>query len=359
MKSSCSLLKGSKNGFTVLEILVVLSIIGVFVTICAGTIKDTANDAEMIAALGIMNSIRQAVANGFYKDFGCIPEEVQKTGSGAAHTVSYNNNPEYATRFLCLKKDCSDSDIQTLLKKYKSADWTDFNDGDFRPGCCFMFKCLENLVSVDLGTVYTHIEALMTNPVYGTRSWTGPYLEANSQFNATALNQADDTRYPDDFYSDYSTFEGDPVLLPVISTPWSDGLEASALEIEAENPSLAAELRKGRYYQILVYSRNTGTTENGQDTYTSVWIQVPETAVVISRGPDGLPGTDGDAGTVGAETYWKACAAMSDFGPATAQRQCFKRLMITDPNDSEYVDIGDDMILFIFGGGTVRSLLDN
>ncbi len=350
--------RNTPNGFSLLEIMVVLAIIGLFVTISAGALRDTTDDAEVISALSQMDSIRQAVIDGFYKDFGCIPEEVHGKISGVGNNPEYRKNPEYATRFLCLQRDCGDSEfkIKTFIDEYtKDSDskWSGFNDDDFCPGCCFMFNCLENLFSERLGkNLKNYIPLLMTNPVYGFQSWTGPYLEANSQFNATALNQSDDTRYPADFYSDSSTFEDDPVILPVISTPWADGLEASALEIEADDPSYAAQLRKGKYYQILVYSRDAGDD-------SSLWIQVPETAVVISRGPDGMPGSEGDDGTVGAEDYWTECADMNDGDLTAGQRQCFERLMITDPDDPEYVDIGDDMVLFIFGGGTVRSSLDN
>ena len=345
----------SKKGFSLPEILVALTIIGLLVTLSVGAMKNTTDDSQVIVSLNQMNSIREAAAL-FYKDFGCIPEEIH---GNAPLYYTFNMNPEYTTRFLCLSRDCSDSEIIdnfansfTYLNRHKKLDTSLINE-DFRPGCFFMFQSLDKLNSERVGNLdYNTVKYLITDPVYSSRSWTASYLEANSQFDATALNQNDDTHYPYEFYSDAYKFKED-VFLPVISTPWAANLESEAMEAEVDAPDLAAKLRKGKYYQILVYSRNT--RENNKGAY---WIQVPETAVVISRGPDGLPGADGDDETVGAEDYWAECAAMSQSGPTNEQRQCFDRLMITDRDDPDYVNIGDDMVLFIFGGGTVRSPLD-
>ena len=49
---------------------------------------------------------------------------------------------------------------------------------------------------------------------------------------------------------------------------------------------------------------------------------------------------------------------MWQFGLTDAQRACFERLKISDPNDPGYVDIGDDLVVFMFGGGGVRSPLE-
>jgi prepilin-type N-terminal cleavage/methylation domain-containing protein len=358
----------AKKGFTLIEILAALVIIGFLISLAASQVRERAEDGEIVAALNQMNSIRKAVTDGFYRDFGCIPEEVHVLAqSGPQASPRYyqlNMNPEYATRFLCLPRDCSNSEIMDLFNRRwdRYGNWID--EEDFRPGCYFMFQCLDKINSERLGNLdYYAVSPLIADPVCGSGSWTGPYLEANSRFDATALNQKDDTQYPYEFYSDYGMFEDDHVFLPVISTPWADDLEEAALEAEASDLDLAAELRKGKYYQILVYSRNTGEVTYSPSGEIRIirwsdWIQVPETAVVISRGPDGLPGAEGDDQTVGAEDYWKECAGMWQHGLTTQQRQCFDRLMITDPDDPEYVDIGDDMVLFIFGGGTVRSPLD-
>ncbi len=355
----------SKKGFSLPEVLVALVIIGFIVTIAVGAMRNTVDDSKVIAALNQMNSIKEAAAL-FYSDFGCIPEEVHPntaSGQDSGHKYdSLNMNTEYATRFLCLPRDCSDSEIIDFSNLWNSNGW--INVDDFRPGCYFMFQGLSKLFSERFGTLHnSKVRSLITDPVYGLRSWTDTYLEANSQFNATALNRKDDTHYPAEFYSDADRFNDD-VFLPVISTPWADDLESQALDAESDAPALAAEYRKGKYYQILVYSRNTGVITympSGEikEMLWDEWVQVPETAVVISRGPDGLPGTEGDDTTIGAEDYWNECAAMWQHGLTSAQRRCFGRLMITDPDDPGYVDIGDDLILFIFGGGTVRSPLDN
>ncbi|MGD9161261.1 MAG: prepilin-type N-terminal cleavage/methylation domain-containing protein, partial [Desulfobacteraceae bacterium] len=305
----------SKKGFSLPEILSVLAIIGLLVTITAGAMRNTADDSTVIAALNQMKVINDGVVL-FYKDFGCIPEEVHiNTAPGANRGPEYdkhNMNPEYATRFLCLPRDFSNSEINSLHKRLDR--YGNLKDAeDFRPGYYFMFQCLASLnperfnrgVSPTVRS-YHAIVSLITDPLYGSRSWTTPYLEANSRFNASALNQKDDTQYPAIFYSDHSMFE-EAVLLPVISTPWADDIEVRAREAEPEDPALAEELRKGKYYQIMVYSRNNSKIKYDSQTDEIVgiiwghWIQVPETAVVISRGPDGLPGTEGDDDTIGAE----------------------------------------------------------
>ena len=366
----------SFSGFTVLEILAALVIVGFLIALMVPRARNRLEDSEVIAALNHMNSIREAVSEGFYRDFGYIPEEAHWNGlEGVPHSdsdslgVVRNQNPEYATRFLCMERDCTNEEITTYLWDHdlRNSEVEDVWLGEGgHPGCYFMAEALEQLVPTHVGIPYPYHYYryyLLQDPAVGRRGWSGPYLEANSRFNATALNREDDWKYPDNFYSDADTVTED-VFFPVIVTPWADDLEATAMEAEAGAPALAAELRKGRYYQILVYSRNVAEirTSGAGDSYVTVigghWEQFPETAVIICRGADGLPGSDSQAERLGAEDYWMQCAEMSKYALTDQQRRCFERLKITDPDDPDYVDIGDDMVLFIFGSGPVRSPLE-
>jgi prepilin-type N-terminal cleavage/methylation domain-containing protein len=387
-----------RTGFALVEIMAVLVIIGLLATLTAALTRDKLDEGKVIAAVSQMNSIKKAVADGFYRDFGCIPEEVHRPSdypnAGAGHTVDSregnvprNQNPEYATRFLCLERDCTNNEITELLSKcfLNNQIWSSqassckaaaqkWGGDNGCLGCAFMTKALwgmrdSNLFYfVDYGVDVLRY-SLMPDPSVGSKGWTGPYLACNSWINASALHRADGDQYPAIYYSDPSFMYSSPyfeavtkdVHFPVITTPWADDLEAAAREAEADqNPDLAKELRKGRYYQILVYS----SLKLWNDLLDPPWdegfpgAQVPETAVIISRGADGLPGAAEDASTIGAEDYWMQCAEMARIGPTEEQRKCFRRLAITDPNDPDYVNIGDDMVLFIFGDGPVRSPLE-
>jgi prepilin-type N-terminal cleavage/methylation domain-containing protein len=390
-------------GFTLVEILLALVIVGVLATLAVMLTRDKLDDGKVTAALTQMDGIRRAVADGFYRDFGFIPEEVHRTqddpDSGSYHTlletdVPRNQNPEYATRFLCMERDCTNEEITDLLSVYSISQTSSLKmqaqkwGGDSgRLGCAFMARALyevrDNTLTDFLNDELSSLRYLMMpDPSVGRRGWAGPYLACNSWINATALHRTDGDRYPAVYYSDpkiqhimgpYAEAVTKDVYFPVITTPWADDLEAAARKAEADqNPDLARELRKGRYYQILVYSTPKYWYYNvagavafsySSDSPASVGddlgvpeAQVPETAVVISRGADGLAGSAGDASAAGgqdckgAEGCWMKCAQMSQYGPTDAQRACFRNLATKD--------IGDDLLLFIFGSGPVRSPLD-
>lgn len=397
-----------RAGFTLVEILAVLTIIGLLAALTVACIRDKLDESKVIAALSQMNSIKKAVTDGFYKDFGYIPEEVHRSWEYPGGSATYpggvsdvvsslnplyveaggedyvlrNQNPEYATRFLCLEKDCTNDEIADVLSLYSSNTSESYQEAvtwwgeKEHRGCAFMGWALREVrdnLADDYNMFYFLRYLLMPDPSVGRRGWTGPYLACNSRINATTLNRTDSDRYPDIYYSDprlstAAEAATEDVYFPVITTPWADDLEAEARQAETDrDPDLAKELRKGRYYQMLVYSSlkyyyrvSEGGCENGcliVDADCPA-VQVPETAVIISRGADGLPGTAEDASTIGAEDYWMNCAEMSPIGPTEEQRKCFRRLAITDPEDPDYVNIGDDMVLFIFGDGPVRSSLE-
>jgi len=349
-------------GFTVLEVLATLIIIALLVTLTVSRTRNTLQDTEIITALNQMAGIRDAVAEGFYADFGFVPEEAHNLPGMENIDIFRNQNPEYVTRFLCLEKDCTDQDIKACLEDgdpwYFSLEEDILGNG--HRYCYFMARALSHLVAQAQEYDFEKILPLLSDPTI-ERGWSGPYLEPNAWINATALNRQDDEKYLDDFYSDANEVQED-ALFPVITTPWADDLEAAALEAETkedeDDAALEAELRKGKYYQILVYSRFIPANFGGGTTSRGRWEQVPETAVIICRGADGLPGSDSQAERLGAEDYWMQCADMNKYGLTDEQRHCFERLKITDPNDPDYVDIGDDMVLFIFGSGPVRSPLE-
>ena len=81
----------TSRGFTLLEILVVIMIMGFLTAMVAGHFLGVKEDAGNVTGLNEMKKIKEAIRDRFYPDLGLIPED-------AVH-------PEMAIRFLCLKDD--------------------------------------------------------------------------------------------------------------------------------------------------------------------------------------------------------------------------------------------------------------
>lgn len=79
------------TGFTLLEILVVLVVLGFLTAMVAGRFRGMREEAAITITLSEMKEIKEAIRDRFYPDLGLIPEDT--------------TNPKYATRYLCLIDD--------------------------------------------------------------------------------------------------------------------------------------------------------------------------------------------------------------------------------------------------------------
>lgn len=244
LSHTTSLRDKSLTGFTLLEILVVIMIMGFLTAMVAGHFLGIKEDAGNVTALNEMNKIKEAVRDRFYPDLGLIPED-------AVH-------PEMAIRFLCLKDDGVGPPVGPERQE--------------------MYVFIENILGA------AQANRLIDWDKYSRKGWRGPYMEQETSYEA-------DPGPP-------------PKYFPIIVTPWVDFCEGRARAVESLDPALAAEYRKGKYYQIL----------GGQNR---------NNARIICYGANGLNG--------GAET-------------ATVAE-------LKDPN----FDIGDDLVMFVFGAGATRS----
>ena len=81
----------NRKGFTLLEILVVIMIMGFLTAMVAGLFSGIRGNAAITTTLNEMKSIKEAIRDNFYPDLGLIPYDI--------------DNPEWATRYLCLKNE--------------------------------------------------------------------------------------------------------------------------------------------------------------------------------------------------------------------------------------------------------------
>ena len=322
----CEMTNDKCLGYTLLELLTVLTIVGIMVT---GTViawqrvfGRVTEDIPVAAALRDMKAIQDAIVKGFYPDIQTLPYD--------------EKNPEYANRYLCLNPEHPKEreEMAAFLESQGKLNLIEWNK-------------------------------------YYAKGWRGPYIECDSTCNATEL---DPVSHPPDA-------EGNPVYLPVIATPWADECEKMALEeIAKGDPNeLAAEYRRGKYYQLFTVG------------------------CIVCKGQDCLSGNNGDNdmeeyfsnyGSICKADckdsclkkcqamcekqckqelgiYWEECMPICVPG---CNDECFndcyfncinefansglgKNLKIIDPYDPDYVNIGDDIVMFVFVEG-LRSPLE-
>ena len=291
-----------------LEIIAVLVIIGFLVTIVGSRVRGIDEDATVIAALNNMKAAREVIRE-FHLDFGFIPEEIDRNRLFQdSEDDMRKQNPEYATRFLCLEKDCTNEEIQKYMRNWFFHYPDILEDG--HPGCYDMAICIRDLLGESSPAVV--LEYLLYDPCYN-KGWRGSYTRPNAIFNATELD-------PDTYPADS---DGNPVYLPVIETPWADKFEKMADEAEeAEESAPAQEYRKGKYYQILVDVTLECVRRSGPRGTCSEWKwkQLLDTARLVCHGTNGID--DGGA-------------------------------LYPVPDD-----IGDDMVVFVFGNDIIRTPLE-
>ncbi len=101
----------NKKGFTLLEILVVIMIMGFLVAMVAGGFSRIKGDAAITTTLNEMKEIKEAIRDRFYPDLGLIPEDLgldDVRGSG-------DERPEFAIKLLCLKDDGANERTDMLV----------------------------------------------------------------------------------------------------------------------------------------------------------------------------------------------------------------------------------------------------
>ncbi|MBW2020521.1 MAG: prepilin-type N-terminal cleavage/methylation domain-containing protein [Deltaproteobacteria bacterium] len=132
----------TNKGFTLAEIIVVLFIVGFLIGSVALVVGRTQERGAVITTLSEMNNIKKTIRERFYPDLGLIPEDAA--------------DPEYATRYLCLK-----------------------NDGAGNPE----YQEMRNFLGSD---------NLMVWDKYVRKGWRGPYMEPDTRYH----DLVDDEWYP-------------------------------------------------------------------------------------------------------------------------------------------------------------------
>ena len=342
----------TSKAFTLLEILTVLLIIGIMVTVTTialyGDRGKNLDCLPVMSALNDMKAIQDAIVKGFYPDVGRVPR-----GGGAPIFTT-----ALSLQAMCSEKEINDATYDVLIDHGMAR-------GD-KP-CADTFKCLDVgqlstcckvfLYALTGKTGYYHNEECHrqnrngillskqicrltsrkyckcgatinygnTNDVisgwnrYYEKGFRGPYIETGTSVNATYFEPE---LYPP------QESDGEPVLLPAISIPsvWAGELEKKAIEAEKSgDEDLAKEYRRNKYYQIL----------NPKDENDKL-------AFLLCAGEDGISQT---------QSAWEECLDSYAYG------ECVERLKITDPDDPDYMDIGDDIVMFVFSEG-LRSPLE-
>ena len=265
INDKCKMINDKCRGFTLLELLVVLTFITAFGFLVATRFGTITEGAGVACALTEMGSIKETIKEGFYPDLGLIPEDTGADGLPGTE----DDRPEYSTRYLCLRNDGKDNPQYTDMKAFLESK-----------------GIKENMLEWDK---------------YSRRGWRGPYMEqdVSASFDPDGPDGPRKERY-----------------IPLIATPWADSCEKNAQkEEDLGNNDLAEKYRKGKYYLIV----------GGQEK---------KEARIVCFGANCLD--DG--------SYCKDHDQERPINRATAQ----------DLNNPEY-DTGDDVVVFIFGGGFMRS----
>ena len=323
------------RGFTLLEVLTVLAVIGFMITVVSVFANRNFGNYSLQQAINDMNRIKTAIRDGFYRDTGLIPQSIGKLDGAEDH-------PEFATKWLCLKNDCNQEDIENATY---AKEWLPLDSN--AAICRYQYLKCDELCSggCEFKKLCTWF-SFMTNPGWDDypegglikrvllcntsvkQVWNGPYLEGN-----ITVEDGEDE---------------DGGYIPVIATPWASGIEQAALDAEDEgNDFLAERYRKGKYYHIHVKADHGGDLSpwpeiviGGYTRYRSRprsgILQDKTTARIICYGENGL-----DDGSY--------CKEYDNDGSCKEGRET----TIEELKDPDF-DIGDDLVMFIFGDGFRR-----
>ena len=312
------------HAFTLIEILTVLVIIGIMVTGTAiawqRVLGRVVEDVPVAAALGDMKAIKDAIVRSVYPDLGYIP-------CAAEDSV-------FTTSYLSFGYDQVEIDGVDAWNKYRS------------------------------------------------KGWRGPYIEPNSTLNATYF---DPDLYPPDQ-------DGNDISFGAIATPWAQKCEELAIQVKDQDPQLAKEYRKGKYYHILKPEQTRCVERDQFGTCIKYgWAISSGSACIVCRGENCLPGPAEKHVRTCTETCTETCDAEGTCKPkceaicagvdrsmrpaclkkcnvpcyeevnkkciAPCYSKCVRKLKIAEPDDPDYIDISDDVVMFVFRGST-RSPLD-
>ncbi|MCK5305981.1 MAG: type II secretion system protein [Candidatus Omnitrophica bacterium] len=295
----------SKKGFTLLEVLVVLMILGFLTAMVAGHLSRIKGEAAIVIALNEMKDIKEAIRDRFYPDLGLIPEDLGPDGF-ADHLGPngipddgdeiFDAKPEFSVKFLCLKDDGIAGDeyneMLVFLTEYGKASLIDWDK-------------------------------------YSYKGWRGPYMEQEVSHDYDGLVGAG---------TDY---------WPIIVNPWADLWEDKAQEEEKKQEvgwrARADAFREKKCYRIF----------GGQDK---------NLVQIVCYGADGeadcdkVVGTDGNT-YVCIEMHTSAAANHPVSGIDWAD---FWALDNTQTGNvwaagMDYESFaGDDLVMFIFGTGPIR-----
>lgn len=145
---------------------------------------------------------------------------------------------------------------------------------------------------------------------YKQKGWRGPYMEHDTYDRLARIGMSQDENY-----------------FPLIATPWSDKCEKLAQQAEESGDDIDAEkFRRGKYYLIV------GSQDKNE-------------ARIICFGVDCA-----DSGS-----FYKDYKSDAPSDPVTADDLRKPNIYDTDnPDNTEYYYTGDDIVIFIFGGGVTR-----
>ena len=275
-----------------MEILVVMALIMTFIAMAAARFGSVSEHAGVMTALEEMNNIKNAITDMFYPDLGIIPEDPGIDGKPGSGD---DDRPWYATRYLCLRDD------RDMEDKENNVD----SDPETDPECTEMLDFLTSQTgSKDVA------KGMLVWDRYRQKGWRGPYMEHDARDQLAPIGRPKHGHY-----------------LPLVATPWSDKCEKLAQQAEESGDDKDAEkFRRGKYYLIV----------GGQDK---------NEARIICFGVDCA-----DSGS-----FCKDYMADAPSDHVTADDLRKPNIYDSDnPDNPDYYYTGDDIVIFIFGGGVTR-----
>ena len=295
---------GACAGFTILELLVVMFVMTCLAGVVIARFGALTESAAVQCAITEMNSINEAIKDGFYPDLGFIPEDPGKDGRPGNN----DDRPEYSTRYLCMSDTGVDPGrVPDSFTEAESYDMWIFLRSQIDPG------------NQDNKSTKKAALSLLAWNKYNNKGWRGPYMnhDGGAYFSSGGM--------------------GKKYYFPLITTPWFENCENNAQqEEEKNNKRQALNYRKGGYYLIL----------GGQDK---------NMARIVCFGSNGVDD--------GSESRQKGRYYDGNTWSAPPENFTLKELFRLPnrnyekarkfPDEPAYYT-GDDIVVFIFSGGSIR-----